>query len=156
MPELTLLSNWPVPGIPLAPPASYNAAPARHGSGATAARGEGGRPFMEQSQQTPVSPRLQQLQKLLEREPNDTFLLYGTALEYKKLGDSARALEFLGRVLQLDPGYCYAYHQRGLIHESNGDVEAARQAYREGVAAATDKGDAHAREEIQSALDMLG
>ena len=106
--------------------------------------------------QIPASPRLQQLQKLLEREPNDTFLLYGIALEHKKLGDGPRALEYLDRVLALDPGYCYAYHQKGLVHESNGDIEAARQAYREGVAAAAKKGDAHAREEIQGALDMLG
>jgi Tfp pilus assembly protein PilF len=107
-------------------------------------------------QQTPASPRLRQLQSMLEREPNDTFLLYGIALEYKKLGDAGRALEYLDRVLALDPGYCYAYHQKGLIHESNGDADAARRAYQGGVQAATTKGDAHARDEIQAALDMMG
>jgi tetratricopeptide (TPR) repeat protein len=99
--------------------------------------------------------RLEQLQKLLEREPNDTFLLYGIALEHKKANEPDKALEYLARVTQLDPGYCYAYHQRGLIHEMRGDAAAARQAYEEGIAAATKKGDSHAREEIAAALAML-
>ena len=100
-------------------------------------------------------PRLEQLQKLLEREPNDTFLLYGIALEYKKAGVFEEALNFLSSVTELDPGYCYAYHQRGLIHEARGDIPAAKKAYQDGIAAATKKGDAHAREEIAAALAML-
>ena len=100
-------------------------------------------------------PRLEQLQKLLEREPDDTFLLYGIALEHKKAGDFDQALHFLSRVTELDPGYCYAYHQRGLVHEARGDIPAAKQAYQDGIAAATKKGDAHAREEIAAALSVL-
>ena len=102
-----------------------------------------------------TSERLEKLAKMLEREPNDTFVLYGIALEYKKLGDPRAAMEFLDRTIGVDPGYCYAYHQKGLVYESNGDVEAARASYRAGVEAATKKGDEHARSEIQAALDML-
>src|SRR4051794_33073235 len=93
-----------------------------------------------------MSERLTKLQQMLEKQPGDTFLLYAIALEHKKLNQPAQAVEYLNRVVAIDPGYCYAYHQRGLVHESTGDVEAARQAYREGIAAATKKGDAHARE----------
>ena len=103
----------------------------------------------------PTSSRLTKLQSMLEKAPDDPFLLYAIALEHKKAGQSALALEFLGRVVRIDPGYCYAYHQRGLIHEAAGDVVAARQAYREGIEAATKKGDAHARGEIQAALEMI-
>jgi Tfp pilus assembly protein PilF len=81
--------------------------------------------------------------------------LYGIALEHKKLGDAAAAIDFLDRVVAVDPGYCYAYHQKGLVHESTGDVASARAAYRAGIAAAEKKGDAHAREEISAALSML-
>ncbi|HSV13280.1 MAG TPA: hypothetical protein VLI90_03425 [Tepidisphaeraceae bacterium] len=102
-----------------------------------------------------MANRLEQLQKMLEREPNDTFLLYGLALEYKKVNELDRALEYLSRVTQIDPGYCYAYHQRGLVHEMRGDTAAAKQAYQEGLAAAVKKGDAHAQEEIAAALGML-
>ncbi len=102
-----------------------------------------------------ATDRLRQLQQMLERNPQDTFLLYGIAMEHKKAGEVGPALEYFDRVIQLDPGYCYAYHQRGLLHESTGDAEAARRSYREGVEAARLKGDAHAQGEIQAALDMV-
>lgn len=102
-----------------------------------------------------ASERLRQLQQMLEKSPRDTFLLYGIAMEHKKAGEVAPALEYFGRVIALDPGYCYAYHQRGLLHESTGDVEAAKRSYREGVEAARRKGDAHAQGEIQTALDLI-
>ena len=102
-----------------------------------------------------VSDRLRQLRQMLEKAPQDTFLLYGIAMEHTKAGDVAPALEHFDRVIELDPGYCYAYHQRGLLHESTGDVEAAKRSYRAGVEAARRKGDAHAEGEIQAALDMI-
>ena len=102
-----------------------------------------------------VSERLHKLQKMLEREPSDTFLIYGLALEHKKLGNSDEALKLLDRVIALDPGYCYAYHQKGLTFESAGDNESARSAYRAGIDAARRKGDAHAQGEIEAALAMI-
>ena len=102
-----------------------------------------------------VSPRMSKLQAMLQKQPNDTFLLYGLAMEYKKAGDPARAVEHFDRVIALDPGYCYAYHQKGQTFEGSGNKEAARQAYRDGIAASTKKGDQHAREEITAALEMI-
>lgn len=99
--------------------------------------------------------RLQQLEKMLEREPNDAFVLYGIALEYKKMNDSAKAIEYLDRTVRADPGYCYAYFQRGQVQESLGDVESARQTYRDGIEAAQRKGDAHAQGELEGALQAL-
>jgi Flp pilus assembly protein TadD len=102
------------------------------------------------------SDRMRQLLTMLQREPNDAFLLYGLALENKKTGNSTEALALLDRVTTVDPGYCYAYHQKGLIHESLDDLQSARAAYRAGVQAAVKKGDQHARHEIEAALMMLG
>lgn len=102
-----------------------------------------------------MSQRLEKLLLMLQKEPNDTFLLYGIAMEHKKADNLPAALEFLGKVTQLDELYCYAYHQQGLIHELAGDIEAARRAYRDGIAAARRKGDAHAQSEIESALGMI-
>ena len=102
-----------------------------------------------------TTDRMRQLQEMLRREPDDTFLLYGIALEYKKAGDNAKAIEYLDRVIRIDPGYCYAYHQRGLAYESEGDVESAKRSYREGMEAARKKGDEHARQEIETALVMI-
>ena len=103
----------------------------------------------------PASPRMEQLQKLLQKTPGDTFLLYAIALEYKKADRAEEALDYLDRVIRADPGYCYAYHQKGLVHESRNDLAAARLAYREGIEAATRKGDLHARSEIEGALSLI-
>ena len=96
-----------------------------------------------------------QLQKMLARQPNDAFLLYGIAMEYKKAGEATTALEYLGRVTENDPNYCYAYYQRGLVYESLGDTDAARRAYQEGIEAADRSSNAHAREELAAALEMV-
>jgi tetratricopeptide (TPR) repeat protein len=102
-----------------------------------------------------MANRLEQLQKMLEREPGDTFLLYGLAMEFKKAGDYDAALKQLEKVVQLEPGHGYAFFQRGQIEESRGNLAAAKQAYTDGIAAATKSGDAHARSELEGALSMI-
>jgi tetratricopeptide (TPR) repeat protein len=102
-----------------------------------------------------MSTRLPQLQQLLEKSPNDTFLLYAIAMEHKKSGDTRSSLAYFDKVIHQDPGYCYAYHQKGLLLESAGDAEGAKAAYHQGIAAADKKGDHHAKEEIAAALSML-
>jgi tetratricopeptide (TPR) repeat protein len=99
--------------------------------------------------------RLHQLQAMLQKSPNDTFLLYGLAMEYKKKEQPKTALEYLQRVIEVDPLYCYAYYQQGQILENQGEQEPARQAYQQGIEAAGRKGDAHAQQEMRSALSML-
>jgi Tfp pilus assembly protein PilF len=99
--------------------------------------------------------RLQKLTELLEKSPDDAFLLYAIAMEHKNAGNAPLAGEFFDRVVKRDPGYCYAYHQKGLLLESTGDVEGAKAVYRQGIAAAEKKGDLHAKEEINAALTLL-
>src|SRR6476646_9538538 len=90
------------------------------------------------------SPRMQQLRRLLEKSPRDPFLVYGLAMEFKKAGDAARAIEHFDRTIEIDPGYAYAYYQKGQVQESTGDIESAKHTYRDGIEAAKKKGDAHA------------
>jgi predicted Zn-dependent protease len=101
------------------------------------------------------SERMQSLQRMLQKEPDDLFLLYAIAMEHKKASAFADALSYLERVLKKDPLYCVAYQQAAQVHELAGDVKAAKKAYRDGIAAASAKGDLHAREEMESALSML-
>jgi Tfp pilus assembly protein PilF len=92
---------------------------------------------------------------MLAKSPGDTFLLYAVAMEYKKRNQPKEAIQMFDQVIQHDWGYCYAYHQKGLVLESLGDVDTARQAYRAGIDAAKRKGDQHAAEEIAAALSMI-
>jgi tetratricopeptide (TPR) repeat protein len=103
----------------------------------------------------PTSEKLQKLFAMLEREPRDPFLLYGIGMEYKKLGAADKSLEFFTRTIELDPSYCYAYFQRGQVFEQSAQIDAARQSYEAGIAAARKAGDAHAQGELQAALDMI-
>lgn len=103
----------------------------------------------------PPKSRMQQLQKMLDRTPADPFLLYGMALEYKKANEPQRALEYLGRTIEADAGYCYAYFQRGQVYEQMGETASAKKAYQDGVEAARKKGDAHAQSELEGALSMI-
>ena len=102
-----------------------------------------------------ATPRMRQLQNMLQRQPDDPFLLYGMAMEHKKAGDAGKALEYFDHVLRRDPNYCYAYYQRAQVHELQGNVEAARRSLREGLEAARHSGDAHALSEIEAALALL-
>jgi tetratricopeptide (TPR) repeat protein len=106
----------------------------------------------------PAAPgtRLAQLQKMLDTSPADAFLLYGIAMEHKKVGDVNQAIAYFDRTIAADPLYCYAFYQKGQVLESSGSEDAARQAYRAGIDAASKKGDAHARGELEAALDLLG
>ncbi len=101
------------------------------------------------------SERMKSLQAMLQKEPDDLFLLYAIALEHKKAREFADALKYLGEVLKRDALYCVAYQQAAQVHEMAGDVPTAKQAYRDGIAAASRKGDLHAKEEMESALAML-
>ncbi|HEX3357563.1 MAG TPA: hypothetical protein VHS31_11390 [Tepidisphaeraceae bacterium] len=102
-----------------------------------------------------MSTKLPQLHAMLQKQPNDPFLLYGIAMEHKKLNETSQAIEFLKRVISVDPNYCYAYFQSGQIYEIIGDLESAKRSYNEGIVAARRAGDAHAQSELEGALSML-
>lgn len=98
---------------------------------------------------------MRQLQEMLHRQPDDPFLLYGVAMEHKKADEPDLSLEYFAKVLARDPNYCYAYYQKAQVHESLGDVKAAKRSLREGLEAAARSGDEHARQEIEAALELL-
>ncbi len=100
--------------------------------------------------------RLELLKQLVEQNPTDGFTRYGLALEYANAGDLTEALAQFNELLRHNPNYAYGYFQRGKALEKLGRTEEARTTYREGIEAAGRAGDAHARGEIQGALDLLG
>jgi len=105
---------------------------------------------------TQPTDRLSKLRAMLEREPDDPFLLYGIALEHRKRGEFALAQEHFARVIAREPGNCPAHHMRAQAYAEMGDLDAARRAYREGIATAVRVGNNHARGEMEGELELLG
>jgi tetratricopeptide (TPR) repeat protein len=102
------------------------------------------------------STRLDILKSMVAQNPNDAFSRYGLAMEYRNAGDLEGAAAEFRAVTAADPNYAYAYFHGGQTLEKLGRTEEARAMYREGLEAAARKGDAHARSELQGALDLLG
>jgi len=100
-------------------------------------------------------PSLEHLRALLTADPNDSFVRYGVAMEHAKLGQNAQALAEFTELLRRDPKYVPAYFMGGRTCAQSGDVPAAKELYRRGIAMANQVGDTHAAGEISEALEML-
>ena len=100
--------------------------------------------------------RLEILRNLVEQNPKDSFSRYGLAMEYRNGGDLEAALNEFRALMAADPDYVAAYFHGGQTLERLGRAGEAAAIYREGIEAATRKGDLHARSEMQGALDLLG
>jgi tetratricopeptide (TPR) repeat protein len=97
--------------------------------------------------------RIDILKQLLEQNPASTFARYGLAMEYVKAGELETAIAEFKAVAEADPAYSAAYFQGAQTLEKLGRLSDARGVYREGIAKTRD---AHARAEMQAALDILG
>ena len=101
-------------------------------------------------------PSREQLDKLLEDEPDDVFLNFALAMELAKQGLFAEALARFDRVLELDPTYIAAYSQKSAMLIALGrDVETLA-VLEAGITAANTAGDPHAASEMRKLLDTLG
>lgn len=115
-------------------------------------RGRSGPERVLQGVKPSMNNRIDALKQILEAQPHDNFARYGLAMEYMKAGRYNDAVEQFRALISRDPGYSYAYYHGGQALEKMGRVEEARQIYTQGIAAARD---AHARSELQAALDLL-
>jgi predicted Zn-dependent protease len=103
----------------------------------------------------PPVDRITTLTAMLEKKPHDAFLLYAMALEHRKKNDASHAIEYFDRAIGADPNYCPAWQQKAQVLEAAGDVDGAKEAYRNGIAAAGRVGDGHAQQEMAAALAMM-
>jgi tetratricopeptide (TPR) repeat protein len=92
---------------------------------------------------------------MLEQNPNDAFARYGLAMEYKNSANYDDAMREFHSLITAHPDYPAGYFHGGQTLERMGRTDDARIMYRDGVDAAARKGDAHAKSEMQAALDML-
>jgi tetratricopeptide (TPR) repeat protein len=93
------------------------------------------------------------LKQMLAADPANSFARYGLAMELIKGGDLAGAVGEFQALLESDPNYSAGYFHGGQTLEKLGRLDEAREFYRRGLAVTRD---AHARGELQAALDILG
>ncbi|HTP33666.1 MAG TPA: tetratricopeptide repeat protein [Candidatus Acidoferrales bacterium] len=102
------------------------------------------------------SSRLESLKSLVAQNPQDSFLRYGLAMEYRNGGDLESAMREFQALMDANPDYAATYFHAGQTLERIGRLEEARAVYRRGIEVTTRKGDQHACSELQGALDLLG
>lgn len=101
-------------------------------------------------------PRLEQIQKMLQADPHDTFLVYALAMEYRSLGESKAAAEHFQKLIGKQPPHVPSYFMYGQLLVEEGEIEQARTILREGIEQARAQGDAHAAGEMSQFLADLG
>ena len=88
--------------------------------------------------------------------PGNAFARFGLAMEYRNAGNLEAAVAEFRALIAADPDYHAAYFHGGQTLERLGRLDEARGMYRQGLEATERKGDAHARSEMQVALELLG
>jgi len=100
--------------------------------------------------------RLDTIKRMLEQNPQDSFLRYGLAMEHRNAGDLEAAAAEFRNLIAANPDYVAAYFHGGQTLERMARLDEARALYQSGIEASRRTGDAHARGELEAALSMLG
>jgi predicted Zn-dependent protease len=99
--------------------------------------------------------RRQMLEEFVTQKPNDAFYRYGLAMECMNSGDAAAADTHFRTLLERNPDYVPAYLMYAQLLARESRAQEARQVLTTGIAAADEKGDAHARSEMEALLNDL-
>ena len=99
--------------------------------------------------------RLKSLLELYQKDPKDSFVAYGIALEYISLEKHKKAEKYLTSILQSNPDYVPAYMQLAQIKEKLNNFDEAADLYRKGIKATKEQGDTHTANEMEGFLNEL-
>lgn len=102
-----------------------------------------------------VPSRVELLRQFIATSPEDPFPRYGLALELKNAGQHAEAATEFATLLEKFPTYVPAYLMAGNNLVTLGKTAEAKDVYSKGIQAAIQKGDGHARGELEGALASL-
>ena len=99
--------------------------------------------------------RRKNLEQMLEKTPNDPFLLYARAMTFLAEGSDEEGVSNLMDLLKSHPDYHAAHLQIGQVLAARGDIDDARQWFSKGSAIAARLGDAKAAAEMDGFRDSL-
>lgn len=99
---------------------------------------------------------IENFEKLLAAGTDNAMLRFGLGNAYLGAGQPAAAAEHLARAVTHDPAYSAAWKLYGKALAELGRVDAARDAYERGIAAAEARGDVQAAKEMRVFRKRLG
>ena len=99
--------------------------------------------------------RKEQIEAMLQDDPNDPFLRYGLAMEYVSAGEDDQAVRCFRELLAVEATYVPAYLQAGQALVRLNRLAEARDIWQGGIAVARQNGDQHAAEEMTGMLEGL-
>ncbi|VFR54307.1 Chaperone protein YscY (Yop proteins translocation protein Y) [plant metagenome] len=98
---------------------------------------------------------VRKLEAMLDQGHDSALLRFGLGKHYLDVREPVRAAHQLDRCVEMEPGYSAAWKLLGKARHGLGDLEAARQAWEQGVLAAKRNGDVQAEKEMGVFLRRL-
>lgn len=102
-----------------------------------------------------MSDRLQEILSLFQTFPNDPFVQYGLAMEYKTLGQLEKAAQIFSQLQARQPEYVAQYLMHGNVLCALKKFVDAREVYQKGQEVAQHAQNFHALSELTQALENL-
>lgn len=98
--------------------------------------------------------RLDQLLEFLEQDPEDSFIIYGLALEYLTI-DINKAKAYFDLLLEKYPDYLPTYYHAAKLYETLKNSKKAIELYESGISLSIKQQNMHSKRELQNALNLL-
>lgn len=95
--------------------------------------------------------RIEQLEKYLEKDPNEAFSNYALALELVDI-DDVRAEKLFDFLLDEHPNYTATYYHAAAFQTELGNVERAQEIYEKGLEILNNTDEIKALQELQNAF----
>lgn len=102
-----------------------------------------------------MSKRLEMLELMTTKKPDDPFVWYARAMELRSLGRKDEALAAFADVTTRFPSYVPTYLMAGQVASELGRPDEARRFAERGIEVAQRAGDAHAASELASFVATL-
>lgn len=99
--------------------------------------------------------RKEQLNQLLQGNPEDPFLHHALGLELVKSGDEVAAQTHFEKALQIDPNHAGTYYHLAKLYERQAEYERAMETYRLGMRVTNQLQEAHFHNELRTAFQLL-
>jgi tetratricopeptide (TPR) repeat protein len=113
--------------------------------------------FSLQSTEIMTQSRIEKIHAMLQDDPEDAFLRYTLAMEYRKQDDNDKSLELLTQLANHEePRYVAAFFMAAQQLVELERMEEARTFLREGIEEARRQGNSHAAAEMSELLSEIG